>query len=88
LEKAIIEPFSPQDHTFSGFLISDARHFDLLVRAKNEAESAHSLLGKRASEEIVLVGLHNSLRLLGEISGETTTEDVLTRVFSTFCIGK
>jgi tRNA modification GTPase len=46
------------------------------------------LLEQGASEEIVLVGLHNALRYLGEITGETTTEDILTQVFSTFCIGK
>jgi tRNA modification GTPase len=40
------------------------------------------------SEEIILVGLHNALKLLGEITGETTTEDILTQIFSTFCIGK
>ena len=31
------------------------------------------------SEELVLVGLHNSIRYLGEITGETTTEDMLAR---------
>jgi len=36
----------------------------------------------------VLVGLHNALRFLGEITGETTTEDILSEIFSTFCIGK
>jgi len=40
------------------------------------------------SEEIVLIGLHNALRSLGQITGETTTEDMLKRIFSTFCIGK
>jgi tRNA modification GTPase len=32
--------------------------------------------------------LHNALKYLGEITGETTTEDVLTQIFATFCIGK
>ena len=43
---------------------------------------------ERVSEELVLVGLHNALKFLGEITGETTTEDILTQIFSTFCIGK
>jgi tRNA modification GTPase len=43
---------------------------------------------QRTSEEITLIGLHNALRYLGQITGETTTEDMLTRIFSTFCIGK
>ena len=88
LQEGIVAPFLPHDLTHSGFLISDARHFDLLNRTRIELETSFELMGKRVSEEIILVGLHNALRLLGQITGETTTEDILTRIFSTFCIGK
>ncbi|MGC2236302.1 MAG: tRNA uridine-5-carboxymethylaminomethyl(34) synthesis GTPase MnmE [Pyrinomonadaceae bacterium] len=88
LQQAIIEPFTSQDIENSGFLVSDARHHDLLVRAKSEIESSIVLINQKMSEEIILIGLHNSLRYLGQITGETTTEDMLTRIFSTFCIGK
>lgn len=88
LQQSIIEPFSTQNIESSGFLVSDARHNDLLLRSKSEIESSISLIEQKMSEEIVLVGLHNAIRYLGEITGETTTEDMLTRIFSTFCIGK
>jgi tRNA modification GTPase len=88
LKKAILAPFSEQDVENKSFLVSDARHNDLLVRAESEIKVSCGLLEAQASEEIVLVGLHNALRLLGQITGETTTEDMLTRIFSTFCIGK
>ncbi len=85
---AIVRPFSPQDISGSGFLVSDARHHDLLLRAKSDIEQSVGQLDEKLSEEIVLIGLHNALRYLGEITGETTTEDMLTRIFATFCIGK
>lgn len=88
LKKAILEPFSAKEIENAGFLVTDARHHDLLVRAKIEVETSKSLIEQNKSEEIVLIGLHNALRFLGEITGETTTEDMLTRIFSTFCIGK
>lgn len=88
LQKAVIEPFCLQNIDSSGFLVSDARHHDLLLRAKAETENSTVLLEQKMSEEIVLIGLHNALRYLGQITGETTTEDMLTRIFSTFCIGK
>ncbi len=88
LEKAIIEPFSTHEIDAAGFLITDARHNDLLLRAKSEIEISLRLLDEKMSEEIILIGLHNALRYLGQITGETTTEDMLTRIFSTFCIGK
>ena len=80
----------PSSHILSdsGFLITDARHHDLLVRAGEEILSSVELLDQRASEELTLIGLHNALRYLGQITGETTPEDMLTRIFATFCIGK
>lgn len=88
LQEMIVAPFSPEEVESSGFLVSDARHHDLLRRSKDEIDSSVPLLESKASEEIVLVGLHNAIRYLGEITGETTTEDMLTRIFQTFCIGK
>lgn len=88
LKDALIEPLGLEDRNVSGFLISDARHFDLLNRAHMEIETSILEMDSGSSEEIVLVGLHNALRFLGQITGETTTEDMLTRIFLTFCIGK
>lgn len=88
LQYAIIEPFAPHEIETAGFLVSDARHYDLLLRARAEMNRSLDLLEQKMSEEIVLIGLHNALRYLGQITGETTTEDMLTRIFSTFCIGK
>ncbi|HKZ77276.1 MAG TPA: tRNA uridine-5-carboxymethylaminomethyl(34) synthesis GTPase MnmE [Pyrinomonadaceae bacterium] len=85
---AILEPFGTIDSEEATVLISDARHYDQVCRAKTELEAACSLLEQGASEELVLVGLHNALRFLGEITGETTPEEVLSRIFATFCIGK
>ncbi len=88
LENAIVEPFHVEETNSNGFLVSDARHHDLLRRAKDDIENSIILLDQKMSEEIILIGLHNGIRYLGEITGETTTEDMLTRIFSTFCIGK
>ena len=88
LREAIIRPFSSEDVATSGFLVTDARHHDLLLRARSEIEDSLGQLNKKMSEEIVLIGLHYGMKYLGQITGETTTEDMLTRIFSTFCIGK
>ena len=88
LQREIVKPFLFNALDNSGFFISDARHYDLLIKTRNEVENSINLLHQRVSEEIVLVGLHNALNYLGQITGETTTEDMLTQIFSTFCIGK
>ena len=69
-------------------LITNARHYDLLCNTQREIEVARTALCDRYSEELVLAPLHNALRFLGQITGETTTEDILSEIFATFCIGK
>jgi tRNA modification GTPase len=87
LRAAILEPFRSVDAADEGLLITNARHYDLLRRANVEVQLSIERM-QDAGDEVVLVGLHNALRLLGEITGETTAEDILSRIFSTFCIGK
>ncbi len=83
-----MEPFEVRGDTDTSFLITNARHFDLLSRSADALRSSKSLIGHGASEDLILVGLYESLRYLGEITGETTPGDVLSQIFATFCIGK
>jgi tRNA modification GTPase len=88
LRGAILKPFADRSVADGGLLITDARHHDLLRRTQTVLQSSAHLLEQRASEELVLAGLYDALRFLGQITGETTTEDVLSQIFATFCIGK
>jgi tRNA modification GTPase len=88
LTAAIMEPFTVLDAEDLGLLITDSRHYDLLRRTTSSLEEAVELLNQNAGEELVLVGLHNALKFLGEITGETTSDEILSEIFSTFCIGK
>ncbi len=88
LRAAILQPFANGSAQSEGLLITNARHHDLLVQSIEAVASSEQLLNERASEEMVLLGLHNALRYLGDITGETTTEEILGQIFATFCIGK
>ncbi len=85
---ALLEPFMGHDVQEASFLITNARHYDLLRRTSESLRSSKHLIEARASEDLILVGLYDALRALGEITGETTPENVLSQIFSTFCIGK
>jgi tRNA modification GTPase len=88
LRIAILNSLNGANLESSGLLVTNARHHDLLTRAASELRDAIDSLKQRQSEELILVPLHNALRYLGQITGETTTEDILSEIFSTFCIGK
>ena len=88
LRAAILEPYTEFDTNDTGLLITDARHFDILQRTQTALRGSLELLEQRASEELILVGLYDGLRFVGEITGETTPDDILSQIFATFCIGK
>ncbi len=88
LTAAILRPFVSLDSANAGLLITDSRHHDLLTRAESSLAAAAGSMAQGAGEEIVVGDLHNALRFLGAITGETTSEEILGEIFSTFCIGK
>lgn len=88
LRSAILASLHNNGIEDGSLLITNARHYDLLCSTQRELEAARSALREGHSEELVLAPLHNALRFLGQITGETTTEDILSEIFATFCIGK
>jgi len=88
LRAAILASVNSNGMDEGGLLITNARHYDLLCSTQRELEAARAALRDRHSEELVLAPLHNALKFLGQITGETTTEDILSQIFATFCIGK
>ena len=88
LRAAILASVSSNGVDEGSLLITNARHYDLLCSTQLALEAARAALRERHSEELVLVPLHNALKFLGQITGETTTEDILSEIFATFCIGK
>jgi tRNA modification GTPase len=66
----------------------NARHQDCLRRGLAQAQAAKEGLSEGISPEFVAEELRGALHAIGEIVGQTDTEDLLGQIFSTFCIGK
>jgi len=71
----------------SGFL-TNVRHQARVSDAMNGLEAAIEAVGNQVPHEMLLLDLYSALRPLDEITGATTTDDILNLIFSTFCIGK
>jgi tRNA modification GTPase len=69
-------------------MLTDARQHAAIRKAIELLRDARELVTRSELEEIILLRLHGGLVALGEITGETLTEDILGQIFSTFCIGK
>ncbi|MFQ5882476.1 MAG: tRNA uridine-5-carboxymethylaminomethyl(34) synthesis GTPase MnmE [Candidatus Methylomirabilales bacterium] len=64
------------------------RHREALERAEGHLLSARRALGEGVSLELVALDVRAGLNALGEVLGETVTEEVLDQIFRDFCIGK
>ena len=71
----------------TGFLTS-LRHQNLVNDSLAGLAAATTALNNHIPHEMLLLDLYNALRPLDEITGATTTDDILNLIFSTFCIGK
>ena len=69
-------------------IVTNVRHHDALRRSRIALEYAIESFKQNMPPDLVAVDLRSGLDCVGEIVGKTTTEDILDRIFSQFCIGK
>lgn len=71
-----------------GLMTARRRHLESLARAREAFEAARAHLKQQRAGELMAEELLRAQNALAEITGEFTSEDLLTRIFSAFCIGK
>lgn len=64
------------------------RHIDALERARELLETGAEQLLLHGAGELLAEDLRQAQQVLSEITGEFTSDDLLGRIFSSFCIGK
>ena len=72
----------------AGTILTSSRQNETVLRAIGALLSAETALRSGTPHEMALLDLYESLSCLNELTGEITTEDILGKIFSTFCIGK
>jgi tRNA modification GTPase len=71
----------------AGYL-TNTRHHGLVQDSLRALDAAQEAVRNKTPHEMLLLDLYSALRPLDAITGQTTPEDVLNLIFSTFCIGK
>ena len=74
--------------TREGGFIARRRHLDALSKARECLQQAAYQLDQRGAAELVAEDLRHAHQYLGEITGQFSTDDLLGRIFSSFCVGK
>ncbi|HKO12389.1 MAG TPA: GTPase, partial [Acidobacteriaceae bacterium] len=78
---------NPRGESESGMLTS-IRHFEAVTGALEALRAAKAAVPAKTPHEMLLLDLYSGLRHLDSLTGETTADDILNRIFSSFCIGK
>jgi tRNA modification GTPase len=89
LRELILEAIAPKGvfELETGFITS-LRHEQLLRESATYLEKAAAAVEAAIPHEMLLLDLYAALRPIDAITGATTADDILNRIFSTFCIGK
>ena len=89
IENLIIDLFFDGELQISSdSVLSNLRHINALKEAKKSLLEVNESLKQKVFLDLIEVDLENVIGHISEITGTITTEDILDRVFSDFCIGK
>jgi len=77
-----------KDYDTSSLLVTSSRHRDSLQKARENVRRAITALNRGMTGDFLSIDLRAALKDLGTITGEITNEDILSSIFSRFCIGK
>ena len=80
--------FSGKSPSVEDSVLTNARQHEVVSIATEALKSAEQGLSCDIPHEMVLLDLYRALGALGELTGDVVTEDILDRIFSSFCIGK
>ncbi len=88
LRRRIVETIAPAGVDIEAGFITSVRHEALLRQAAHALKKARGAVADRTPHEMLLLDLYAALQALDAITGATTADDILNRIFATFCIGK
>jgi len=89
LRRAIVDAIAPRGQIEQeGGFITSLRHEQLLRESQEALEQALTANSLGIPHEMLLLDFYAALRPIDAITGATTADDILNRIFSTFCIGK
>lgn len=74
--------------TTEGGFMARRRHIDAIERAREYLDAGQRQLSELGAGELLAEDLRHAQHTLGEITGEFSSDDLLGRIFSSFCIGK
>ena len=88
LKKELLKSIDADKISANQTIITNARHYDALNKAKEELLHVQNGLEAGLSGDLLSVDIRQALHHIGSITGQISTDDLLGNIFANFCIGK
>jgi len=88
LQKLVCKKFPMFKAKPTGELITNVRQADAILRAKDSIKAAITSLTEFVTPDAVLTDVEVAAAAIGEVTGKTMREDIISRIFERFCVGK
>ena len=88
LRQVMVDAVRRDKAASSDILLTNARHYDALGRADAALRQVADALTQGVPADLVAVDLRDALYHLGTITGDVANDEILSNIFSRFCIGK
>ncbi|HEX3435931.1 MAG TPA: tRNA uridine-5-carboxymethylaminomethyl(34) synthesis GTPase MnmE [Pseudacidobacterium sp.] len=88
LREAILDLVCGSSSGSEDGMLTSVRHHQAVTAALDALAAARKAVAERIPHEMLLLDLYAALRQMDSLTGETTSDDILNLIFSTFCIGK
>jgi len=88
LRARLLERVRGSGNDAEGGMLTSLRHYEAMQGCTQALTRARVALAERVPHEMLLLDLYAALQQLDQLTGATTADDILNRIFSSFCIGK
>ena len=88
LKRLMVESVQKHIGEQGDVLLTNARHYEALCRVLSALDEVRKGLDAGLTPDLVVIDLRDALYHLGTITGKVSSDDILSSVFSRFCVGK
>lgn len=71
-----------------GIVVTNLRHISALARVRDTLKGAYDAITGGMPQDLAALDIYSAINILGEITGDTVSESIVSEIFHNFCVGK
>lgn len=88
INEKLLKTVSSNAEEYQNIIVTNTRHYESLIQVKKILEGIMDDMNNEVSSDLLATDIRSALHHLGTITGDITTDEILSNIFKNFCIGK